>query len=99
MAAAIKSNKGLLIEDSFTSWRDFYTKPDKVFDKIIKALGVDLSVLKRKSIDYVYEGGVVEAERGVLQGIAVDPNTETVKELGTAMVQKDEMPPKVSPGD
>ena len=35
VASTIASNKGLLIEDSFTSWRDFYSKPEKVIGKII----------------------------------------------------------------
>lgn len=46
------------------------------------------------------EGGVVERDRAVIEGIAVDPTEKPeVPETGTAIEAKEELPPKVAPGD
>lgn len=63
-----------MIEPNFTHWTDFYDKPQVYFDKLAQALGVDLLSLKRKAKHpgFVMEGGVVEADRAVIEGIAVN---------------------------
>jgi hypothetical protein len=38
----------LKIIEEFTSWQDFYQKPDMFFDELVEALGVDLKSLKKK---------------------------------------------------
>ena len=46
------------------------------------------------------EGGVVEADRAVIEGLTVSADEDpVVPETGTNMVLKEDKPPKVSPGD
>jgi hypothetical protein len=45
------------------------------------------------------EGGVVEADRAVIEGIAVFPEDDEKTPQSTELVKKDDMPPKVAPGD
>jgi hypothetical protein len=46
------------------------------------------------------EGGVVEADRAVIEGLTVSADEDPViAETGTNMVLKEDKPPKVSPGD
>jgi hypothetical protein len=97
----------VLIEDSYTSWKDFYSKPNKAFSKIMQALGVEPKTLKRKRLPkpestdggFVMEGGVVEADVAVIEGIAVDPSSDEEVSQHTELVLKEDQPPKVAPGD
>ncbi len=45
------------------------------------------------------EGGVVEADRAVIEGIAVVPEGDEKAPQSTELVQRQELPPKVAPGD
>ena len=64
----------------------------------MEALGIDKRVLKQKSgNDFVIQGGVVEADVAVIEGIAVNPEKEIV--ASRELVEKHDMPPKVAPGD
>ena len=107
LAAQIQSNKGLLFEESFSSWKDFYRNPQVAFSKILHALEVEPKSLKRKlrpeagsgESGFVMEGGVVEADVAVIEGIAVVPKSDEEVQEHTELVLKEDQPPKVAPGD
>jgi hypothetical protein len=76
----------------------------------MQALGVEPKALKRKRLPtpestestdggFVMEGGVVEADVAVIEGIAVDLSSDEEVSQHTELVLKEDQPPKVAPGD
>lgn len=76
----------------------------------MQALGVEPKALKRKRLPtpestestnggFVMEGGIVEADVAIIEGIAVDPSSARQVSQHTELVLKEDQPPKVAPGD